>query len=310
MKKRKRHNEEVIRRYEDLPPQKRTEASIEYSELTMRIAMHVICYTLVYYQDLLKDERLSIAHAFLQRVTTTHLCNHKLTAEGLVYEYKGEPFLLHEDYKTMTLTRSVYEHLAMFYFLFEQPKTDDERDIVWKYWQINSKKNLLDYDAGDDAHVAEEQQNAIQEIEALRSDILSSTLGQQCHHKLNEWTKTECRPSNGSLEFTMTDGKYDVKRLPYSQAWRFLFNNEEMVLFYRHLSMHSHPVYDGLVQYQSQQETDQGNDGITLYYSCRFLASLCRLFLKQLPDGNEIIRQEFTKHELQLFRVLSELGKG
>jgi len=80
------------------------------------------------------------------------------------------------------------------------------------------------------------------------------------------------------------------------------------VLFYRHLSMHSHPVFDGLVQYQNQEETDQGNDGIPLYYSCRFLASLCRLFLKQLPEGSEIIRQEFTKHELQVFRSLSELG--
>ena len=187
---------------EELPPRQRTDAAIQLSELVMQIVTHVICHVIVDYQEQLKDERLSVAHAFLQRATSTHLCNHKLTAEGIVMEYQGQSFALHEEYKTMTLTRSVYEHLAMFYYLYEQPRNADERDIIWKYWQINSKKNLLDYDAGGDTHIVEEQKEALWEIEKLRTEILSSAIGVQCHRKLDEWTKADNAASGGSIRFS------------------------------------------------------------------------------------------------------------
>lgn len=290
---------------EDLPPRRRTEICIETSKLITQIATFIICYTLVNQQELLKQERMSVAHAILQRVTTTHLCNQKLTAEGIVFEFKGEPFLLHEEYKTMTLTRAVYEHLAMFYFLFEHPQTVVERDIVWKYWQINSKKNLLDYDASSDTPPTEEQQEVLKEIEQLRSDILETHIGKQCHRKLDEWTKTETHPANGSIGFVKKGGRYDVKRLPYSQAWKYLFKDEEMSMFYRHLSMHCHPVYGGLIQYQNQPVADRGYDGIPLHFSSCFLAHLCRLFLRQIPQGEDIVGQEFGKHDLDIFHALS-----
>lgn len=289
---------------ENLPPKRRTEISIELSDLITKIATHIICYTLVYHQDLLKEERMSIAHAFLQRATTTHLCNHKLTAEGLVYEYKGQSFTLHEEYKTMTLTRSVYEHLSMFYFLFEHPHSEEERDIVWKYWQLNSKKNLLGENAENDEQLAEEQQKVLEEIKQLRSDILSSELGGQCKQKLAEWTRPGNHPNIGSIEFVENEGKMDVRKLTYSQAWKYLFDNEEMTLFYRHLSIHCHPVYGGLLQYQNQALADQGHDGIPLYFSSSFLAYLCRLFLKLIPNGNEMIAEEFSKEERTLFQTI------
>ena len=209
--------------------------TIELSELVMRIATQVICHTLVNCQKLLEQERFSVAHAILQRVMTTHLCNHKLTKEGLVYEYKGEPFELHEEYKTMTLTRTVYEHLAMFYFLFEHPKTDEERETVWKNWQSDNWREMISF----------------------------------------------------------------------SQAWRYLFKNKEMASFYRQLSMHCHPIYQGLVQYQTQDADDEGHDFIPLYFSCQFLAHLTRLFLKQVPDGWDMLHQEFSARELSTFKSLS-----
>ena len=221
---------------EQLAPEKRTAKVIELSELITRIATHIICYTIVYHQDLLNDERLSIAHAFLQRMTTTHICNHKLTAEGLVYNYQGESFELHEEYKTMTLTRTVYEHLAMFYYLYEMPQTEDEKEQAWKDWKNNSIS----------------------------------------------------------------------KRLPYNQAWKYLFNNEEMKQLYSQLSIHCHPIYQGLQQYQNQSLSDQGNDAIPLYLSTSLLAYLCRLFLKQIPNGRDIIRKEFNEYERFVFDTLAQ----
>jgi len=232
-----RHRAAVLAPFNDsLTPQERTEKAIELSQLVTKIATYIICHTIVDYQEQLKqDERLSIAHAILQRVTTTHMCNHKLTVEGLAYEYRGQQFQLHEAYKTMGLTRSVYEHLAMFYFLYEHPKTNQERDAAWEAWQK------------------------------------------------------------------------DERSIPYSQAWRFLFRNREMAQLYHHLSIHCHPAYAGLQQFQSQDSSDNGADGIPLHLSSCFLAYLCRLFLKQISHGDDIVRREFSAQELSLFRTLSQL---
>lgn len=292
---------------EALPPKKRFESCLELSELVSQMATHVICHTLVDHEDLLKEERLSVASAFLQRVTSTHLCNHKLTKEGIVYRYKGEVFQLHEEFKTMTLTRSVYEHLAMFYFLYKHPKNLEERNIVWNYWKINSKKNLLGYDTNGDEELEEVQDSISNEIETLRNEILNTPLGKKCRQKLEEWTRTTKQAQNGSIEFFKNQGKVDVRKVTYSQAWKYLFEKDEMILLYRHLSMHCHPIYDGLMQYQSQAMTDEGNDGMPLYLSSCFLAYLCRLFLRLIPNGNQMLRQEFNERDRLIFNALSQL---
>lgn len=279
---------------ESIGAEKRMEIVTGMSELVTRMAMHVICHTMVDYADLLDDERRSIAHGFLQRMTTTHICNHKLTTEGLVYEYEGREFGLHEEYKTMTLTRTVYEHLAMFYFLYELPKTEEERDVVWKYWKINSMKSEI-------GNGVRRREAYLQEMEKLRDEILVTILGKLCFGKLSEWTDLNSAPQNGSIEFIKKNGKYDVRRVPFSQAWRYLFRSDDMRQLYGQLSMHCHPVYGGLVEYQSQSASDDGGDGIPLYLSCRFLAYLCRLFLKQLPDGDEMTKKGFSTQERKLF---------
>lgn len=289
---------------DELTPQQRLESCLELSDLVIRMVTHVICHTIVDYEELLKDERLSVASAFLQRVTSTHLCNHKLTREGIVYNYQGQSFSLHEEYKTMTLTRSVYEHLVMFYFLYEHPKQVEERDVVWWYWKINSMKNLLDDLSGQ---TAEGQQDALQEIERLRTSVFSTYVGRQCRYKLDEWTAANKPTQNGCIEFFRKDGRLDVRRVSYSQAWKYLFDKEDMTLLYRHLSMHCHPIYNGLLQYQSQAQADEGYDGMPLYLSCCFLAYLCRLFLKLIPDGSRLLKQAFSKQEWTIFYTLSQL---
>lgn len=213
------------------------EAALELSDLVTRIATYIICHIIVDGQEWLQDERLSTAHAILQRVTTTHLCNHKLTAEGLVMEVGGEQFQLHEAYKTMALTRTVYEHLAMFYFLYEHPKTEAERQQVWDDW------------------------------------------------------------------------RHDVQKIPYSQAWRYLFRNRDMAQLYHHLSVHCHPVCEGLTQYQSQSDANQGSECIPLHLSSCFLACLCCLLLRQLPQGDDLIKQKFGQREQALFLAMERLPK-
>jgi hypothetical protein len=295
---------------EELEPEKRLESCIEMSDLVAKMVTFVICHVIVDYAELLKDERVSVASAFLQRVTSTHLCNHKLTKEGIVFKYRGEAFDLHEEFKTMTLTRSVYEHLVMFYFLYVHPKSAEERSVVWNYWKINSKKNLLDYSPEGSGLMREEQEEAQQEIEELRREIFSTQIGVQCRKKLDEWTGIGKPTQNGCIEFYRYQGRMDVRRVSYSQGWKYLFDKEEMTLLYRHLSIHCHPIYNGLLQYQSQAQSDEGYDGLPLYLSSCFLSYLCRLFLRQIPNGGKLLRKEFSKQEIYVFNTLSQLPIG
>ena len=98
--------------------------------------------------------------------------------------------------------------------------------------------------------------------------------------------------------------------ISFSQAWRYLFKNKEMASFYRQLSMHCHPIYQGLVQYQNQDVADEGNAAVPLFFSSCFLAQLTRLFLKQVPDGWDMLRKEFTERELSTFKGLSQMCKS
>jgi hypothetical protein len=196
----------------------------------------------------------------------------------------------------------------MFYFLFDRPKTDDQRSIVWKYWLINSRKNLLDSAALGNKQAMRDYQRIAEEIEQLRSDIAKTDLGRQCWQKLDSWTQPSSPGQAGSLLFTEKDGRSDVRRVTYSQAWRFLYHDKEMTLLYNYLSMHCHPVYDGLRQYLQQTDGENGHEvGYPLYFSCCFLAHLCRLFLKLIPDGEGMVAREFSGDDLYLFQKLSHV---
>ena len=304
---------------EELRPEERTESCLVLSDLVVRMVTHVICHVIVDYEAQLQEERLSVANAFLQRVTSTHLCNHKLTREGITFEYNGQAFDLHEEYKTMTLTRSVYEHLVMFYFLFAHPKSAEERSVVWNYWKINSKKNLIESLSRNEERGTRNENSSLQgkatepsaeaemEIEALRQEIFATETGRICKRRLDEWTRIGKPTQNGCIEFYRENGKLEVRRVSYNQAWKYLFDKEGMTLLYRHLSMHCHPIYNGLLQYQTQAETDEGYDGMPLYLSCCFLTHLCKLFLRLIPGGNKMLRQAFSEQERYVFNTLSQL---
>ena len=246
-RKKERFDRAIVRApfNEKLSAQERTKAAIGLSELITRIATYIICHTIVDNEEILREERTAVANAFLQRMTSTHMCNHKLTTEGLVYHYNGQAFQLHEEFKTMTLTRTVYEHLAMFYFLFEHPQSDFERNAVWYYWKINSKKNLYGDQADGDSETLEDREAVEADIAALRKELLGMPMNGTCRKKLADWTKIGKSPANGSIEFYENDGSVDVRKVTYTNVWVYLFGNEDMSLLYRHLSMHCHPVYYG-----------------------------------------------------------------
>ena len=138
---------------------------LDLSFFVMKLANKIIYYTLDNLQESLNTESNKIAFAFMQRSAIFHICNHKLSLEGITTERHGKQCHLVDEFKTMPLTRSVYEHLAMFYYLFDFPDNSSQRDIVWKSWLIGSKKNLL---KDNDPVFKKERQKAKEEIKDLK----------------------------------------------------------------------------------------------------------------------------------------------
>ena len=172
---------------------------------------------------------------------------------------------------------------------------------------MRGHENGLKAESDEQQAVSDEQRQAEMEIEALREEIFAPEPGRICKRRLDEWTRIGKPTQNGCIEFYRDNGRLEVRRVSYNQAWKYLFDKEGMTLLYRHLSMHCHPIYNGLLQYQTQAESDEGYDGMPLYLSCCFLTHLCKLFLRLIPGGNKMLRQAFSEQEWYVFNTLSQL---
>ena len=270
---------------------------IELSDFVTKVATTIIYYITDKYHNVNLSEKQCVANAFLQRATIYHKCNHKLTLEGIHSERDGYLLQLSDEYKTIPLTRSVYEHLAMFYYLFEFPK-GYEKDIIWNSWLISSKKILL---KGPQQY-KKEKEKAKKEIELLKEEILSSDLGKEClanpKGNLNKFLRE-------NIVFTIREKKegYVCEKLSYDKAWVNLYGNRmDLHFLYPIISMHSHPTYKGLLDFcnQSYQTIEFG-----LYLSCHSLAYLCRLYMKYENIDEKLITGSFSKREQAIYDFLS-----
>ena len=271
---------------------------LDLSFFVMKLANKIIYYTLDNLQESLNTESNKIAFAFMQRTAIFHICNHKLSLEGITTERHGKQCHLVDEFKTMPLTRSVYEHLAMFYYLFDFPDNSSQRDIVWKSWLIGSKKNLL---KDNDPVFKKERQKAKEEIKDLKSALRNNKLVERCISNPKGQFEN-CLKSNMIFSVNKNRNEYVAEKLTYDKAWKYLYGETvNMSLTYSYLSLHSHPTYNGFLEFNSQDS----NIEFPLYESCFYLAYLCRLFMKQLKIDENVIVGSFTQHEQGVYSYLS-----
>ena len=238
-----------------------------------------------------------IAGSFLQKAMSDHLCNIKLTNEGLQIIQNGQMRHIIDNYKTIPYTRSLYELLCMFYFLFERPKSQEEKTIVMDCWKINSEKNILgDIDTSNPKIVQKQDETKVT-IENLRNEIKHTLLGHQFWKDLNSFTDMKKTPFVGSVGFVNEKGKLRCKKLSFAKAWKYMCKNPENLnqeFLYRMLSMHSHPVNWGLCRFSNQSEY---NDDLvmSLHHSTIFLIRLCHYYSKFFDINIEGILSEHQK---------------
>lgn len=268
----------------NLPDSEKRIIILDLSRIVTHVANQIIYYTLDHLAQSLKDEQNNVAYAFLQRATSFHISNHKLSFEGITTERHGKVCKLEDEYKTMPLTRSVYEHLAMFYYLFSYTNDKHQREIIWSSWILVSEKNRT---KGNLPEFEAERQTANKRIEDLKKAIHNNDLSKKCVKSQIDG----CLKGNAVFTVIKDGDKYITKKLSYDTAWQYLYSKSiDLALNYGYFSMHSHPTYIGLSQFYSQQEHIE----YPLYESCHFLAYLCRLFMKQLQIDRNIITNSLT----------------
>ena len=270
---------------------------IDLSLFVMRLSQQLIFYTQDNKKDLLKSEEDYVAFSFLQRSSISHICNYKLSFEGITAERYGIEFPILDEYKTMSLTRSLYEHLAMFYYLFCYSDNANQQEIIWSSWKLGSKKNLLKNNIqGFDS----EKKNARIEVEELKQKIRQDELVQKCIS--NPDGQFEYCLNSGSVFTIVKKGEaYVAEKLTYDKAWKYLYGDSNNMM-YKYFSLHSHPTYKGLADFNNQQDE---NIEFSLYESCRFLACLCKLFMKYLKIDAHIITNTLSIREQGIFSRLS-----
>lgn len=283
--------------YGNIPDSDKRMIVFDLSSFVMKISNQIIYYTLDNLEKSLRIEQNGVAFAFLQRAAIFHICNHKLSKEGITIERHKKQCTLVDEYKTMPLTRSVYEHLAMFYYLFFYSESSNQLDIIWKSWLIGSKRNQL---KGNNPEFKRERLKAREEIEEIKRDLMKNELVKKC--KENPKGQFDYYLNSNSI-FTISEKEdYIAEKLSYDKAWKYLYGERvDFSLSYNYLSLHSHPTYKGLSDFYNQDESLE----FPLYESCHYLAYLCKLFMKRLQINQDEIIGSFTKREQGIFSFLS-----
>jgi len=273
----------------------------DLSSFVTKISNNIISYTLTHLKDSLSSEQNNVAFAMFQRATISHICNHKLSKEGISIRKGDKVFTITDEYKTMPLSRSVYEYLVMFYYLFQYADNQDQREFIWNSWKIVSKKNQIQENLSE---FEEERQRALKEYKQLCNNLRNSKLAQKCIacHK----GSFESSLSGNTLFTIENEGEdYSPRKLSYDSAWKYLYKGHKgFSLTYKFLSMHSHPTYDGLLQFYNQDITI----AFPLYESCHFMTYLCRLYMEQMHIEKDEIIGTYTEREKGILSFLSNEG--
>ena len=249
-------------------------------------------------------ERDIVANSILQRALSYHISNLKLTSEGICIQSEKRIQLINDCYKALPLTRSVYELLVTFFGLFILNKTEEEKEIAFNCWKINSEKNAVGELDLSNPLVKIRQNQAKQTIDNCKNFILSTNLGKILKDELIKELSAK-HPKIGTIYFCSDNNNYHLKRLSFASAWKFMTNNNTNLEFqYRMLSMHSHPIHWGLSMFANQSKDSIEDAILGLHFSTSFLAKLLSYYKEYF--GFDELESLLTDHQVGILNSMCE----
>ena len=221
--------------------------------------------------------------------------------EGVKVPSCKEDILVVDVESAFTLLRGIYEQIIVFHNLFVYPETDEEKKILLNLWKIkgllnrqNLKKMPQEYE--------EKVKREAYEISMLKSEIreLSEQVLSPSGYKAIEDYLDKGTLFSGFIfrkDGTVINGGDSIS---FTRAPKEFLHCEELnVVLYRLLSLHSHPSYISVLQFQEIRPTNDYWD-----YAILLLRGFCLMmdiFISDFCKYNNI-EISVVSNEIRVFQ--------
>ena len=224
--------------------------------------------------------------------------------EGVKVPSCKEDILVVDVESAFTLLRGIYEQTIVFHNLFVYPETDEEKKILLNLWKIKgllNRQNLKNMPQEFEEKVKREAD----EISMLKSEIreLSEQVLSPSGYKAIEDYIEKCKGTLFSGYIFHKDGALinGGESISFTRAPKvFLHCDELNVVLYRLLSLHSHPSYISVVQFQEVRPTNDYWE-----YAILLLRGFCLMMDFFISDFclYENLKVDVVSDEIRVYKI-------
>ena len=225
--------------------------------------------------------------------------------EGVKVPSCKEDILVVDLESAFTLLRSIYEQTIVFRNLFVYPETDAEKMILLNLWKIKGLLNRQNLDNMPQEYnekgkrEADDISKLKREIKSLSEEVITLSGIKAIDNYLNKYDGKDTLFSGYMFkkEGSVINGG---KPISFTIAPKEFFHCDELdIVLYRLLSLHSHPSYISILQFQEVRPTHDYWD-----YAILLLRGLCLMMDIFISDFCKYYNLEVNvvSNEIQVFQ--------
>lgn len=201
------------------------------------------------------------------------------------------------------VSRSLYEYVFIFHNYFVAPKTDVERLILIKIWQIrglNIRQIMVE---------EEEYKNKVeQEAEAIQGTLLDIEnllnrleITQKARAKVINVAQDTSNSIKGYSFIRQCDSNQiiDFTQKSFTKAYHDLFAIDDFKPIYAYLSSNAHPSYLGILQFGQMYKEDDCQDLLKTILQLNFLSAI--KFIEDFYIVVPSFKKYFKEEQLQSY---------
>lgn len=233
--------------------------------------------------------------SIIKQMMFSKLLHIRKNVSGVSYKAKDNSSLnvIVDPTVIATLTRNVYETVAVFNLIYRNSNTTDEKAIIYGLWTISGLKYRQRFisvaKSPDSKNKIKEEQEIIEKIEyEIRSTELYKSLDQKNTEKIEEKIKNKDYKIlfNGkNVVFLSWQGMCDVMKLD-----KELFDD-----IYTYFSLYSHPTQVSVFQFEQMFNREKSEFIELTRIITKYCISLYSIFIADYIELFPELKTEFEK---------------
>lgn len=218
--------------------------------------------------------------------------------EGIDLNINNKEIHLQDPHTMFIILRSIYEMTVTYYYLYIKPRSEKEREIIYRLWDNRgmSNRQVIKNVPAKYKKQVEDEKNDIKS-NSTRIIQLGKELGIQgknlktfCNIARNEKAKVCCFSFEGQHD----DGTLMLKTIAMGdeEPCKEIFGTSNISTIYRFLSLYVHPTSLGVLQFgqmynnESYLEDEKMAFETAYFLACKFTSYFC----KSMPKGEECFK--------------------